>query len=346
MFASLNGTAFRREVDMQDGALKVTQPATLPSPRQFLSRLRQVEELGVLIALVALLVLFGMLSPQFLRVDNLFQILRQISLLGIMSVGMTFVLSSGEIDLSVGSIFNISMVITALLLVAGLPWWLAVIVGLLAATLLGLANGLLAVRLNIPTIIITLGTMSVIRGFSMLLSDAKTISRFPRDNLFFAFGEFKLGSMPIIALVMIICVVLGSILLNRTVFGRHVLSVGSNLKAALHSGIQVTRTRLLVLALMGFLCGIAGMLALSYLQTADPGTGLGYELDVIAAVIIGGTKLSGGKGTVIGSIIGTAIMGTLRNGLIMASVSLYWQTVITGAVIIVAVAVDRLVKRN
>jgi ribose transport system permease protein len=305
------------------------------------------DEIGVLGALIVILIIFSLLSAPFRTFSNLMLIVRQITLLGIMAVGMTFVMSAGDIDLSVGSTLNITIISMASVLAAGQPWWVAVPIGLALGTLCGFINGGLSVLLGIPCIIITLATLSLYKGVSLLICDGRAVTSFPKDNVaLFTFGSAKIGHVPAIVFGLLIVVLVGYVVFSRTVFGRHVCATGSNRKAAIYSGINVGRMRILVMTLSGFLSSIAATLALAHLKNADPGSGAGYELDVIAGVIIGGTRFSGGKGTVIGSIIGVAIMGTLRNGLIMLAVSPYWQMVLTGAVIVTAVALDYLLGRR
>ncbi|HLC01871.1 MAG TPA: ABC transporter permease [Anaerolineales bacterium] len=311
-----------------------------------LRRIGQMDEAGVIGALFVIGLVFSIFTEHFLQISNLFQILRQITLLGIMAVGMTFVMSAGDIDLSIGSVFNVSVISMALVLQSGLQWWIAVPIGLAIGTLCGLINGTLSILLRIPSIIITLATLSLYKGVSLLLSGGRAISMFDKENIFFEFGNAKLGPMPAMILVMLAVVIVGAVVHRRTVFGRHACAVGSNRKAASYSGIQVNAVRLRVLTLSGFLVALSATLGLAHLASADPGSGTGYEMDVIAGVIIGGTKFTGGKGTVIGSIVGVAIMGTMRNGLIMLGVSPYWQLVLTGAVIITAVALDYVLQRR
>lgn len=312
-----------------------------------LRRIAGRDEMGVFGALIVILIVFSLLSGPFRTLTNLLLIVRQITLLGIMAVGMTFVMSAGDIDLSVGSTLNITVISMALVLAAGQPWWVAVPVGLGLGALCGFLNGALSVLLGIPCIIITLATLSLFKGVSLLLDDGRAVTSFPKENVaLFAFGSAKFGPVPAIVLGLVIVVLVGAVVFSRTVFGRHVCATGSNRKAAIYSGINVNRIRILVMTLSGFLSAVAATLALAHLKNADPGSGAGYELDVIAGVIIGGTRFSGGKGTVIGSIIGVAIMGALRNGLLMVGISPYWQMVLTGGVIVTAVALDYVLGRR
>ena len=272
--------------------------------------------------LIVMLIVFSFLSEFFLTVDNLTLISRQAALFGVMAVGMTFVMVAGEIDLSVGSIFGFSMVMMALALREGLPIWLAIIVALTVGTAAGLLNGILSVALRVPTIVITLGTLSILRGITFWMTDGFPVENFDKDSAFFELGTGKVGAVPYQFLVLVGVAIVGMILLQKTVFGRHVYATGSNTRAARFSGIRVNRVKLLVLTIMGLTCGIAAVMGLATTRSGDVNGGVGFELDVIAATIIGGTKLGGGAGTIFGSILGTLmISGVVRNGLILAGVT-------------------------
>jgi ribose transport system permease protein len=308
--------------------------------------LRGIDEIGVLAALLVLSLTFGLTTDTFWQPVNLLQVARQASYVGIMVVGMVFVLSLGEVDLSVGSILTLVNILTAVALREGLPLPAAVVLGLGAGAACGFANGLLSVLLRIPTIIITLGTMSVYRGLALVVSRATPISQFPKDNSFFDVGGGALVGVPTSVVVMGLVGLAGHVLYTQTAFGRRVQAIGSNLQAARFSGIRIVRCRLLVMTLMGALAALAGIVALAFLQAADPSTGPGLELFVIAAAVIGGTALSGGAGSVLGGILGALIIAVIRNGLVLLGLTAYWGTVVTGVLIIAAVAVDYCIKRR
>jgi len=308
----------------------------------FAARLRRFEEVGVLGALVALCVALTVVTDSFFSAVNLLQVARQASTTGIMAVGMVFVLTMGDVDLSVGSILTLVNILAAVALREGLPLPLAVLVGLAAGAACGFTNGGLSVLLRIPTIIVTLGTMSIYYGLALVISKATPISQFSKESLFFELG----GKIPTSVLTMLAVGLAGWVLFHRTPFGRRVQAIGSNLQAARFSGIPIPRTRILVMTGMGAASAVAGILALAFLQSADPSTGPGLELFVIAAAIIGGTALSGGSGSILGAILGALIIAVIRNGLVLLEVSAYWSRVVTGAVIIAAVAVDYLIKRR
>jgi ribose transport system permease protein len=259
---------------------------------------------------------------------------------------MVFVLSMGDVDLSVGSVLTLVNIVTALALREGLPVPAAVVIGLLTGAGCGLLNGVLSVALRIPTTIVTLGTLSVYRGLALVFSNATPISRFSKESALFTVGGGAIAGVPASVVVMLLVGIAGSVLFTQTPFGWRVQAIGSNLQAARFSGIAIARYRILVMTLMGTIAAVAGIMALAFLQSADPSTGPGFELFVIASAIIGGTALSGGSGSIPGAILGALLIAVIRNGLTLLGVSAYWGTAVTGAVIILAVAVDALIKRR
>jgi ribose transport system permease protein len=261
-------------------------------------------------------------------------------------VGMVFVMSMGDIDLSVGSIFMLTNMVAAMVLRDKFPLGAAILAALLAGGLCGFINGGLSVLLRIPTFIVTLGTLSIYRGIGLVISNAAPISRFPKANWFFETGGGDILGVPSSVVLMLVVGVLGSILFKRTAFGRRVQAIGSNLQAARFSGIQIARHRIIVMVMMGMVAALAGLAALAFLQSADPTTGTGFELLVIASTIIGGTSLSGGSGSILGALVGALIIAVIRNGLVLLGLSAYWGLVATGAVIIAAVALDYFIKRR
>jgi ribose transport system permease protein len=274
------------------------------------------------------------------------QVARQASYYGIMAVGMVFVICMGDIDLSVGSILTLTNIVAAMALRAGMNAFEAVALGLLAGAACGAVNGMLAVLLRIPMIIVTLGTLSVYRGIALMLCDASPISQFPKTGVLFTVVGGDISGIPASVIVMVLAGVAGWIVTTRTVHGRRIQAMGSNPMAARLAGINLNRYRVGVMALNGLFAALAGVLALAFLQSADPGTGVGYELWVIAAVIIGGTALTGGHGSPPGAILGALIISVIRNGLVLLEAPIYAGTAVTGAVIILAVAIDSLVKRR
>jgi ribose transport system permease protein len=251
----------------------------------------------------------------------------------------------GDIDLSVGSILTLTNIATALALRAHLPLPVALLIGLATGALCGFVNGGLAVLLRIPTIIVTLGTLNVYRGLALVFSNASPISQFPKDSPFFTIGGGAILGIPASVVLMLVVGVLGWIAITRSIYGRRIEAMGSSPNTARLSGIPVNRYRIAVMTLNGVIAALAGIIALAFLQSADPSTGPGFELWVIASVIIGGTALSGGHGSVPGAILGALIIAVIRNGLVLLGASTYAGTAVTGAVIILAVAIDSFVKR-
>jgi ribose transport system permease protein len=230
---------------------------------------------------------------------------------------------------------------------AGMPSWLGIPFGLLCGMLLGFVNGILMITLRIPAIIVTLGTMTVYRSLSLVLSNATTVASFPKDNWFFeSLGGKLFGVIPASVVIMAVTAVVGYIIYNHTIFGRQVCAIGANAQAAKYSGIKVNAVRLATMMVSGAACGIAAIAILSFLGAADPSVGSGSEMLVISAAIIGGASLSGGSGSILGAVIGALIIAVIRNGLVLLGVSIYWQGFVTGATIIAAVALDYIIKRR
>ncbi len=321
-------------------------PGAAGSARRAYQRLRALQELGVLIALVALCVALTIATPTFPTALNLLKVARQSSYIGIMAVGMVFVVTMGDIDLSVGSILTLTNVVTALALQKGLPVPLALLIGLGTGAVCGLFNGVVAVLLRIPMIIVTLGTLSIYRGIALILCSNAPVSRFPKNQWFFTVGGGAIFGMPTSAIVMIIAAALGWLVLTRTVAGRRIEAIGGNPTAARLSGLALDHVRIAVMTMNGMIAALAGIAALAFLQSADPSTGPSYELWVIASVIIGGTALSGGRGSVPGAILGALIIYVIRNGLILLGAPPNTDVAVTGAAIIVAVAIDSFVRRR
>ncbi|HET7676531.1 MAG TPA: ABC transporter permease [Candidatus Limnocylindrales bacterium] len=305
------------------------------------------DEAGVIVALVALVAVVGALRPTFLQPSTLFQQLSGAAFIGMLALGMVFVVAVRDIDLSVGWTFNFAAVVAAKSMVGGLDPWLGAIVAVGFGALLGLVNGVLAVRLRIPVIIITLGTFSAFRGLSLVLNESRAVVPPQKEHLFFTLIQVKLlGLVPMVAVAFVLLAVALHALLHHTRFGYRVQALGSNPDAARLAGIPVDRTRIQVLVLMGALAGLTGALFLGFRQAIDPVTGGDYLLPVVAAVIIGGTPLSGGRGTIVGAVIGALIIQVITTGILFLGVDVKWSTFVTGAVIVIAVAVDQLVRRQ
>ena len=314
--------------------------------RQFLS----AREAGVFIALLLMCIVLALATPNFLRPNNLLNIGLQVSLLGIMAVGMTFVLISAEVDLSIGSTYALSGLLTGMLIVQQWSLLPAVVVGLIAGSLVGLINGALSTYGRLPSFITTLGMLSVARGAILLITDGQPVTINAREGAnptvlqqFYFLGQGQLfDAIPMQLVFFILIALIGYVILSRSVFGFRVYAVGGSIKAARVSGIRVFAVKIWAFVIMGFLAALAGILSLAFLPSGQAGrTGVGLELDVIAATIVGGASLSGGAGTILGTVLGVFIIGVLRNGLVLLNISPFWQTTIIGLVIIVAVGIDK-----
>jgi len=326
-------------------------PATArpPAPeRTARSRLRGLpDETGVIVALLALVVIVGVLRPTFFAPVTLVQQLSGAAFIGMLALAMVFVVVIRDIDLSIGWMFNFSAVIAAKAMVAGIDPWLGAAIGIAFGALLGLINGLLAVWLRIPVIIITLGTLSAYRGLSLVVNESRAVVPVDKSSAFFALFDIRLFDLiPFVAILFLVLAIALHLLLHQTRFGYRVQAIGSNPEAARLGGIPVDRTRILVLVLMGAVAGLTGATFLGFREAIDPVTGGDYLLPVVAAVIIGGTALSGGRGTIIGAVIGALIIQVITTGILFLGVDVKWSTFVTGAVIIIAVAVDQLVRRQ
>jgi len=317
--------------------------------------------LRALLALIALAGALSLLSPAFLTAANLAILLKHVAINAIMAVGMTFVILSGGIDLSVGSIAGLAGMVAGGLIDRGLVLpmfgvvvyfqvWLVVVIAVLAGALVGAINGLLVSRLSVAPFIATLGTMYAGRGAALLLSNGATFPGLTGEAGLRNTGFPWLGSGMVLGVaipiwLMIVFALAGAFLAARTPFGRQVYAVGGNERAALLSGVRVKRIQLLVYVISGFCSAAVGLIIASQLGAAHPATGQSFELNAIAAVVLGGTSLMGGRGTIGGTIIGALVIGALADGLVLLGVSEFWQIVIKGAVIVVAVVLDQLQRK-
>ena len=320
-----------------------TAPVT--TPRSLRSRVP--EEAGVIVALVVLIVLIGVANPNFLLPRSLGQLLSNTAFTGMLAIGMVFVIVIRDIDLSVGWIFNFSAVVAGTIMVAGVEPFLAAGVGILFGGLLGLINGVLAVRLRIPVIIITLGTLSAYRGLSLVVNNSRAVVPPDKEGLFFTMWSHRLFDiLPSVAIAFLVLAAVMHVVLHRSRFGYRAQAMGSNPDAARLAGIPVDRTRIMVLVLMGLIAGLAGVIFLGFRGAIDPTSGDAFLLPVIAAVIIGGTPLSGGRGSILGAVLGALIIGVVQSGILFLGIDAKWSIFVTGAVSVVAVAIDQLVRRQ
>jgi ribose transport system permease protein len=309
-----------------------------------ITRLAALREIGVLGALLVVIALFALVTPHFFSAPNLLLITRQMAILAIIATGETFVLASGEVDISVGWGFNLIMTAMAFSITRfGLSPWAAIGVALATGIILGLVNGFVAVTFGLSTVIVTLATMTTYRGIAMILNNGRPII-LSHDSSFFLIGNGSIGGIPNMTLIMIPIVIAGAWVLKSTGFATHLLAMGGNPAAANRLGLRTRRLRVSVMALCGLTCGLAGALGLSFLGAADPQNGGGMELQAIAAAIIGGAQLGGGSGTIWGTLIGVALVMVIQDGLVLLGLPLSWQIASPGLVIIGAVTLDYLTR--
>ena len=314
-----------------------------------------ISNLQPLIALIIMAVAMTVLSDNFATKDNLFNVARQISVNMCISVGMTMVILTGGIDLSVGSILAFTGVVAAGLFKNGIELqginlsigftlfgviWVSIVVG----GFLGWFNGLMITRFKVPAFVATLAMLTIARGLTMLYTKGFPITQLGDHFTYLGTGWFLGIPMPV--WISIFVIVLSTFFMNKTRIGRYIYAIGGNERAALLSGVNVNKVLVIVYMIAGVLSGVAGLLVTARLDSAQPNAGLSYELDSIAAVVIGGTSLSGGKGSIIGTVIGAGIIGVLNNGLVLLNVSPFWQQVIKGLVILLAVIIDKIQKKK
>jgi ribose transport system permease protein len=298
---------------------------------------------GIVLALLLLGVVFSVLSSRFLALDNFINIAQQVAVIAVAAFGMTFIIMLGEIDLSVGSMIAVAGMAAAQCFVHGYGIGAATLAALLSGLVMGGINGLLVARLGLPSFIVTLATMGAFRGLVSLPTGGLPA---PIDNdTWLDLGEDAVLGVPVLVWIMLVLFVLSYVLQVQTVFGRRAYLTGGNAEAATYSGIRVDRVRIAAFVLSGLLAAISGMMLSSRLSSAQTNAGTGYELDAIAATVLGGTSLSGGNGSMVGTLLGTLVIGVINNGMNMLSVPYFYQLIVKGAVILVAVWLDIRGKR-
>ncbi|MFM8745517.1 MAG: ABC transporter permease [Aestuariivirga sp.] len=309
---------------------------------QFFFDTRLHVRLESIIVLLALCVAMSVLSPFFLSVSNILNILLATSTIGVLAIGATLILSSNGLDLSLGSVLGFSGVVGAyLVVVLGMPWPFAIIGALAAGTLAGAVNGFLVTHTRIPAFIVTLGMLGIARGFALIIApNGGAIYGLPAPVVFL--GQGRPFGIPAPVIILLLTAIVAHYLLAYTRFGRHTLALGDNEAAARATGIPVERLRWKLYAISGFMAGLAGLIFMARVNAGDPTAGLNYELTAITAAIIGGTSLFGGKGSILGTMVGALIMGVLQNGLNLLAVPSFWQQVAIGVVLILAVYIDQL----
>lgn len=300
-----------------------------------------LQKLGPLLGLILLVVIITILSPNFLTVNNLMNVLRQVSINALIAFGMTFVILTGGIDLSVGSILALTGAVTAGLLASGMDPILAMLIGLILGAVLGAINGIIISKGNVAPFIATLATMTIYRGLTLVYTEGRPISGLGDSVSFQMIGKGYFLGIPVPVVTMALAFGVLYFILKKTTFGRRVYAVGGNEEASRLSGIKVGRIKIYVYALTGALAALASLILTSRLNSAQPTAGNMFELDAIAAVVLGGTSLTGGRGWIVGTLIGALIIGVLNNGLNLIGVSSFFQQVVKGAVILLAVLIDR-----
>lgn len=302
-----------------------------------------IQRLLPFLTLIALFVVLSIASPSFLTSTNLSSVVRQTAVINIIALGMTVVMIAGGIDLSVGSILALAGLLGAMAMGRhGIAQ--GIMVGVLAGGGCGLANGLMTTSLRINPFIVTLGTMGIYRGLALIISNGLPVHNIPPSFSYLAEGT--LLELPLVLWILLVCAVVVHVILEHTRLGRYAFSIGSNAEAALYAGVPVRFHTTAVYVVAGLLTGLAGLIEASRLMTGQPTSGQGYELTAIAAVVIGGGSLRGGEGSVLGTLVGAFIMGLLANGSDLLGINPYWQQVIIGGIIILAVAFDELRKRR
>lgn len=316
-----------------------------------------IGEYGAFLALILLVVVISIVSPEFRTGSNFLSLLRQASFNGLIAIGMTCVILSDGIDLSVGSTFALSAIICAEMLINGMPAALAIITALVAGVILGSVSGILVTKGRLQPFIATLITMTAYRGIAMIITNGKPVSKLAasvesksgsflfkmlgKGNIQFGPADNPWFSIPIPVIILVLAMVIFWFVLHKTTFGRRVYATGSNAKCAKLVGVNTSKTKIAVYAISGFLSALAGLIMISRLDSAQPTLGSGYELDAIAAVALGGTSMSGGRGKLIGTFAGVLIIAVLNNGMNILGVNSYYQDVIKAIVILVAVLSDR-----
>jgi len=303
-----------------------------------------IGEFGIAIALIAEIILFSSLSPYFFTADNILNVSLQTSITAIIAAGMTFVILTAGIDLSVGAVVAFSGVITTSMLKIDLPFSLvfplALLIGIGVGIISGAIAGMFITRFNITPFIVTLSLMTIWRGSSYMYTDGRPVWGLPEQ--FGYLGSGRLFGIPLPTIIMIAVYVIAYLILKRTRFGRYVYAVGGNKEAARLAGININRVLSSVYIMSGALCAVSGILLASRMNSGQPNAGLMYEMDAIAAVVVGGTSLFGGRGTIVGTFLGAMLIGVLRNGLNLLNVNSYVQMVVLGGVILLAVLLDQM----
>ena len=300
-----------------------------------------IGKLGPLLALLVLIIIVTAMNPSFIAPINLLNLLRQVSVNALIAFGMTFVILTGGIDLSVGSTLALSGALVAGMITSGIDPLLVMIIGVMIGGILGAINGLLITKGKMAPFIATLATMTIFRGATLVYTDGNPITGIGDSFIFKFVGRGYLFGIPFPVILMVVAFAILFLVLHKMTFGRKTYAIGGNEKAAFVAGIKIDRVKTMIYALSGMMASISGIIITSRLNSAQPNAGQAYEMDAIAAVVLGGTSLSGGRGRIFGTLIGALIIGTLNNGLNLLGVSSFYQQIVKGIVIIIAVLLDR-----
>lgn len=310
----------------------------------FKTKMKENQNLGTILALIILMIFVSILNPAFLQSNNLLNLMRQLIINGFIALGMTFVILTGGIDLSVGSTLALTSAIFSGLLQNGMNTGLAILIALVLGLVLGLLNGILITKGKLAPFIVTLATMTIFRGLTLVYTDGRPIAG-PRDDFAFKFlGKGQFLGIPFQVILFILAFLVLWMILNKTALGRKIYAVGGNEKASFISGINIDKVKIWVYVISSLMAVLSGLVLTSRLNSAQPTAGAAYEMDAIAAVVLGGTSMTGGSGSLTGTLIGILILGVLNNGLNLLGVSSFYQQIVKGIVILIAVLIDR--KRN
>ena len=304
--------------------------------------MKYMSELTTLIALIGLMMVITFINPNFLTANNLLNLLLQVTANGFIAFGMTFVILTGGIDLSVGSILALSSALTAGLIAAGIPVPFAILLAVCMGGIFGMLNGLLVAYGKLAPFIVTLASMTIFRGATLVFTNGNPLTQGLSDSFLFQFlGQGYVVGIPFPVILMFLVFIILYVVLHKTAFGKSVYALGGNEKAAYISGVKLNKVKIIIYTISRIMASISGLIITSRLSSAQPTAGTSYEMDAIAAVVLGGTSLSGGKGRILGTLIGALIIGVLNNGLNIIGVSAFWQQVVKGVVILIAVLLDR-----
>lgn len=319
----------------------------LTARKNWLRRLASFDELGILLALVLFFIVGALSSPYFLTVNNLAGILQNITFLGFLTVGVGLALMGGEIDISVGSTFGLAAVVTAMTLKGANSVLLAVAAGLLVGLICGFVNGIVAQVIKVPVVVVTLATLGIYRAIALGLANGSPVGGLPDSGVFFDwFGQGAVADISYITVLFLLVALLAEIVLRFTSSGFRLLAIGSNPQAAHLVGFHVERTRVLLLAFSGFVAGLSGVCSVAFLDTASPTGGTGYELSALAAVIIGGVKLTGGRGSILGVMLGLGVIGIFQDLIVLWGISPNWTQGVSGLTLIAAMTLTWLTRSH